>query len=131
MSKIFMNTSLESQKYIDGELIDDKSLIAEYDGDILNLDIKDNDDETFTTLNNEELLGLFSAPNNNKTIDERLNDSFPTIKQIKPSKSSKSSKSSKPTRRKKENEKQKQKQKKAKKSTRKNNSSKNKNKKKK
>ena len=128
MSKIFMNTSLESQKYIDGELIDDKSLMAEYDGDILNLDIKDNDDETFTTLNNEELLGLFSAPNNNKTIDERLNDSFPTIKQIKPSKSSKSSK---PTRRNKDNEKQKQKQKKAKKSTRKNNSSKNKNKKKK
>ena len=126
MSKIFMNTSLESQKYIDGELIDDKSLMAEYDGDILNLDIKDNDDETFTTLNNEELLGLFSAPNNNKTIDERLNDSFPTIKQIKPSKSSKTSK---PTRRNKDNEKQKQK--KAKKSTRKNNSSKNKNKKKK
>ena len=79
-----MNTSVESQKYIDGDLIDDKSLYADYDGSILNLDIKDNDDEKYTTLNNEELLSLFSAPNDNKTIDERLKDSFPILKTSKP-----------------------------------------------
>ena len=91
MSEIFMNTSVESQKYIDGELIDDKSLHADYDGNILNIDIKDNHDKNYTTLNNEELLSLFSAPNDNKTIHERLNDAFPILKTLK---------TSKPTRRK-------------------------------
>lgn len=112
-----MNTSVESQKYIDGKLIDNKSLYADYDGNILNLDIKDNEDEKRSTLNNEELLSLFSEPNDNKTIEERLKDSFPILK------------ISKPTRRKNKLNNDKKEKKKAK-PTRKNNSSKDKKKKK-
>lgn len=89
MPEIFMNTSVESQKYIDGELINDKSLHADYNGNILNLHIKDNNNEKYTSLNNEELLSLFSAPNNNNTIEERLKDSFPIIKVSKPTRKNK------------------------------------------
>ena len=44
MSEIIMNTSVKSKNYINGELIDDKSLDADYDGNTLDININNNDE---------------------------------------------------------------------------------------
>ena len=103
MSEIIMNTSVKSKNYINGELIDDKSLDADYDGNTLDININNNDEEKYISLNNEQLIGLITAPNDNKTLDERLTELFPITTKSSSNSKSKIKPKTKSTRKKNKN----------------------------
>ena len=93
MSEVYINSSGNYNEFVDGELQNEASFIANYDGDILDLAVKNNDQEYYTQLDNNELLNLLDAgyyPMDRDDLTVRLQNDFP-IKRSK-SRSKKASK---------------------------------------
>ena len=58
MSQVYINSSGNYNEYMDGELVNNSEYVANYDGDVLDLAVKNNDEEYFTQLGNDQLLKL-------------------------------------------------------------------------
>ena len=83
MSEIYINSSGNYNKFVDGELQNEAAYIANYDGDILNLAVKKNDQEYYTRLGNDELLNLLDIglyPIERDDLIIRLQNEFPIKK---------------------------------------------------
>ena len=61
INKIAITSSGNNKEYINGELITDTGYGANFDGDILDLAIRDNDENYYTRLNKDELLELLET----------------------------------------------------------------------
>tara|TARA_B100001093_G_C26840589_1_gene1020357 strand:- start:260 stop:631 length:372 start_codon:yes stop_codon:yes gene_type:complete len=75
-----INTSGEYNEYMNGELINNSEYVANYDGDVLDFAFKNNDEEFYSQLNNEELLDLLNSnqyPRDRENIFTQLTNEFP------------------------------------------------------
>ena len=57
---------------VDGNIIDETKWNMVYDGDVLDLEARHNDEAIYMNLNNDEIMKLLEVPANKKTIHERL-----------------------------------------------------------
>ena len=57
---------------VDGNIIDETKWNMVYDGDVLDLEARHNDEDIYMNLNNDEIMKLLEVPANKKTIHERL-----------------------------------------------------------
>ena len=57
---------------VDGNIIDETKWNMVYDGDVLDLEARHNDEAIYMNLNNDEIMKLLEGPANKKTIHERL-----------------------------------------------------------
>ena len=57
---------------VDGNIIDETKWNMVYDGDVLDLEARHNDEAVYMNLNNDEIMKLLEVPANKKTIHERL-----------------------------------------------------------
>ena len=57
---------------VDGNIIDETKWNMVYDGDVLDLEERHNDEAIYMNLNNDEIMKLLEVPANKKTIHERL-----------------------------------------------------------
>ena len=83
MSEVYINSSGEYNEYIDGELVNNSEYVANYDGDILDLAVKNNDEEYYTQLDNNQLLELLDNGRNfmdRESIIVQLRNEFPEKK---------------------------------------------------
>jgi hypothetical protein len=64
----------QSKTIVDGNIIDDVKWNAIYDGDVLDLEAKRNDESIYIQMDTDEIMKLLEVPANNKTIDQRLKD---------------------------------------------------------
>ena len=62
----------QTKTIINREIIDDVKWNATYDGDILNLEAKRNNESIYVQMNNDDIMKLFELPVHNTTIDKRL-----------------------------------------------------------
>ena len=98
MSEVYINSSGEYNEIVDGELVNNAEYVASYDGDMLDLAIKNNDEEYFTRLDNNELLNLLNIghyPMERDNLIIRLQNDFPIKKQKSKSRSKKKSRKGK------------------------------------
>ena len=75
-----INTSGEYNEYINGELVNNSEYVANYDGDVLDFAFKNNDEEFYSQLSNEELLDLLNSnqyPIDRENIFTQLTNEFP------------------------------------------------------
>ena len=78
MNNIFLNSNTKAQSYINGELIDDLEYDMEYDGNELDLAVKNNGNTIYKKLNNEDIMDLIDIKNNNShSLLECLKKEFP------------------------------------------------------
>ena len=61
MSEVYINSSGNYNEFVDGEFVNDAEYVASYDGDMLDLAVKNNDQEYYTQLDNNELLELLDS----------------------------------------------------------------------
>ena len=83
MSEIYINSSGNYNEFVNGELQNEAAYNANYDGDILNLAVKNNDQEYYTRLGNDELLSLLDMglyPMDRDDLIIRLQSEFPLKK---------------------------------------------------
>jgi len=57
---------------VDGNIIDETKWNMVYDGDVLDLEARHNDEAIYMNLNNDEIMKLLEFPSNKNTIHERL-----------------------------------------------------------
>ena len=62
----------QSKTIVDGNIIDETKWNMVYDGDVLDLEARHNDEAIYMNLNNDEIMKLLEVPANKKTIHERL-----------------------------------------------------------
>ena len=62
----------QTKTIMNGEIIDDVKWNATYDGDIVNLEAKRNNESIYVQMNNDDIMKLFELPVHNTTIDKRL-----------------------------------------------------------
>ena len=98
----FATSSGEMQTYIDGELVKDIGYDVNYDGDIAEIYVKEDDEEYYTRLEPEALLQLLNSSRANGDLMLRLKHAFSIEEEEKKEeKSAKNGKNRKKTRRKK------------------------------
>ena len=76
MSINYMDSYLQNygqtKTVVNGNIIDDVKWNATYDGNIVNLEAKRNNDSIYVQMNNDDIMKLFELPAHNTTIDKRL-----------------------------------------------------------
>jgi hypothetical protein len=99
----FATSSGEMQTYIDGELVKDIGYDVNYDGDIAEIYVKEDDEEYYTRLEPEALLQLLNSSHAKGDLMLRLKEEYPIVSTTKESKTKKEKreKREKKTRRKK------------------------------
>lgn len=90
----FASSSGEMQTYIDGELVKDIGYDVNYDGDIAEIYVKEDDEEYYTRLEPEALLQLLNSSRANGDLMLRLKDAYP-IEEKREKKEEKSGKNGK------------------------------------
>tara|TARA_Y100000389_G_C17466422_1_gene526073 strand:+ start:4383 stop:4718 length:336 start_codon:yes stop_codon:yes gene_type:complete len=79
MSETFVSSSGEVQKFINGHLVKDIGFAAQYDGDIADIQLRHNDQEYYTQLDNATLMELLNASRNHDSLIVRLQKDFPLV----------------------------------------------------
>ena len=82
----FATSSGEMQTYIDGELVKDIGYDVNYDGDIAEIHLRDNDEEYYTRLDKESLLKLLNSSHTKGDLMLRLKEEYPIVSTTKESK---------------------------------------------
>lgn len=86
----FATSSGEMQTYIDGELVKDIGYDVNYDGDIAEIHLRDNDEEYYTRLEPEALLQLLNSSHAKGDLMLRLKEEYPIVSTTKESKTKES-----------------------------------------
>ena len=76
-------THVEHKEFDHGKLIKDKEVNIEYNGENMEIDVRDQDKEKHVTLTNKELMDVFSKPMHQLDLMKRLSMDF---KETKPEK---------------------------------------------
>lgn len=74
---LYSSTSITSKVYENGNLVDYKNYISDYDGEQMEAKYQDNNTIYYTKLNNDDLTKLMLIPNDNYNLDVRLLYDFP------------------------------------------------------
>ena len=69
---------------VDGNIIDEAKWNMVYDGDVLDLEAKRNNEALYMNLTNDDILKLLEVPANNKTITERLENDLHHELEVEP-----------------------------------------------
>ena len=69
---------------VDGNIIDEAKWNMVYDGDVLDLEAKRNNEALYMNLTNDDILKLLEVPANNKTITERLENDLHHKLEVEP-----------------------------------------------
>ena len=77
MSETYVTSSAEFKKFVNGHLVKDIEFSTDYDGDIADIQFRDDDEEYYTQLDNNSLLELLNASRNSKSLVLRLEEEFP------------------------------------------------------
>lgn len=76
-------THVEHKEFDHGKLIKDKEVNIEYNGENMEIDVRDQDKEKHVTLTNKELLDVFSKPMHQLNLMKRLSMDFKETKSEK------------------------------------------------
>jgi hypothetical protein len=91
MSETYIASTGDFKQIIDGDLVNDMNYDIHYDGELLNAEIKHNEETFITQLDNETLLELLNLPSTNNNLIVRLQDDFPLKKTYTKKRKNKSS----------------------------------------
>jgi len=86
---LYSSTSITSKVYENGNLVDYKNYISDYDGEQMEAKYQDNNTIYYTKLNNDDLTKLMLIPNDNYNLDVRLLYDFPVTNNTNNSRKSK------------------------------------------
>jgi len=80
MTETFVSSSGEVQKFINGKLVKDMGFAAQYDGDIADIQLRHDDQEYYTQLDNDALIELLNHSRDKDDLIVRLHKDFPLEK---------------------------------------------------